>query len=104
MEKGFWSVRRDEAIIMVVVLAIVWFGVLPNSARAAENPNKGLDRLVESLLKHPNCIHYVVRKGDTLYSLARKHKVSVSELRVANAIRCDNLIKIGQVLVIPLKQ
>ncbi|MDA8092522.1 MAG: LysM peptidoglycan-binding domain-containing protein [Betaproteobacteria bacterium] len=43
--------------------------------------------------------HYTVRLGDTLYSLAQRYRVSVSELRAWNGIRHDDL-KPGQRLVI----
>ena len=42
----------------------------------------------------------VVRQGDTLYSLSRRHGVPVAELVTANRIS-DGKIKIGQMLVIP---
>ncbi len=43
---------------------------------------------------------YEVRAGDTLGRIARRHGVSVSELRAANNIRGD-MIRIGQKLRIP---
>jgi LysM repeat protein len=42
----------------------------------------------------------VVRQGDTLYSLSRRHGVPVAELVTANRIS-DGKIKVGQMLVIP---
>lgn len=42
-----------------------------------------------------------VEKGDTLYSISRKYSVTVSELRAANKLSESDVIKIGQVLVIP---
>ncbi len=40
---------------------------------------------------------HVVQKGDTLYSISRRYKISVQELKVFNNL-ADNNIKIGQVL------
>ncbi|SDR67771.1 Flagellum-specific peptidoglycan hydrolase FlgJ [Polaribacter sp. KT25b] len=40
---------------------------------------------------------YTVKKGDTLYSIARKFKVSVARLKQINNLR-DNIININQVL------
>ncbi|MFL1895093.1 glucosaminidase domain-containing protein [Aquimarina sp. 2-A2] len=40
---------------------------------------------------------YVVKKGDTLYSIARKYKLSVTELKKLNNLK-DNTIAIGQLL------
>jgi murein DD-endopeptidase MepM/ murein hydrolase activator NlpD len=46
---------------------------------------------------------YEVKAGDTLYSLAKKHDVSVAALLKANRLpRADVPLKVGQRLVIPL--
>lgn len=45
---------------------------------------------------------YVVQKGDVLGTIARKHKISVSQLKKANNLKSD-VIRIGQKLVIPSK-
>ena len=46
--------------------------------------------------------NYVVKKGDSLYSIARRYDTSVEELKVLNNIT-SNLLSIGQVLKIPNK-
>jgi len=43
---------------------------------------------------------YAVKSGDTLYLIARRHNLTVNELRVANGIWNDNLW-VGQTLYIP---
>ena len=45
---------------------------------------------------------YIVQKGDTLYSIAKKFEISVSDLMKSNSLS-TNTLKIGQVLVIPRK-
>lgn len=45
---------------------------------------------------------YVVAKGDVLGTIARKHKVSVAQLKAANNLKSDK-IRVGQKLVIPSK-
>lgn len=49
----------------------------------------------------PSSTRYTVRAGDTLYSIARRYGVTVQRLVSANNIRNANLIRVGQVLVIP---
>lgn len=44
---------------------------------------------------------YIVRSGDTLYSIALRHGTTVQRLVTANGIRNQNLIRVGQVLIIP---
>lgn len=44
--------------------------------------------------------NYIVKKGDSLYGIAKRHKISVEDIVIANALP-DNLIKIGQELSMP---
>ena len=44
---------------------------------------------------------YKVEKGDTLYSISRKYQITVAELRAANNLSENDIIKIGQKLIIP---
>jgi LysM repeat protein len=43
---------------------------------------------------------HIVKKGDTLYDLAKKYKTTVAQLKKVNKLNGDNL-KIGQKLTIP---
>lgn len=45
---------------------------------------------------------YVVAKGDVLGTIARRHKVTVAQLKKANNLKSDK-IRVGQKLVIPSK-
>ena len=47
------------------------------------------------------CIQYTVVKGDTLGKIARRYGTSVQVLVDLNHIKNRNLIRIGQVLLIP---
>lgn len=49
----------------------------------------------------PQGINYTVKTGDTLYAIARRYNVSVNQLALANNIKNINLIRVGEVLVIP---
>lgn len=44
---------------------------------------------------------YTVKAGDTLYSIARTYKTTVSKIAAANKITNINAIRVGQVLIIP---
>ncbi|GAA0369085.1 hypothetical protein GCM10008932_20930 [Alkalibacterium iburiense] len=49
----------------------------------------------------PTGRQYTVRSGDTLYSIALRHGTTVQRLASANGIINPNLIRVGQVLIIP---
>lgn len=51
----------------------------------------------------PDHHYYSVRRGDTLYRIARKYGVSTETIMASNDIRRENRIYIGQVLRIPGK-
>lgn len=44
---------------------------------------------------------YRVQKGDTLYSIARKHKLTLKQLLDANQLNSKSILRAGQTLVIP---
>lgn len=44
---------------------------------------------------------YKVERGDTLYSISKKYQITVAELRTANNLKENDIIKVGQKLIIP---
>ncbi|HEU4522761.1 MAG TPA: LysM peptidoglycan-binding domain-containing protein [Thermoanaerobaculia bacterium] len=57
-------------------------------------------RRLGALLRHAEDedIFYTVRKGDTLYAIAKKHKLSVGDLRELNDLPAKAILKPGQKL------
>ena len=51
--------------------------------------------------KSPDAIRYTVKRGDTLWGIAKKFGVTVSAVVNANNIRNPNLIYVGEVFIIP---
>lgn len=49
----------------------------------------------------PSGANYTVKTGDTLYAISRRYNVSINQLALVNNIKNVNLIRVGQVLVIP---
>jgi 2',3'-cyclic-nucleotide 2'-phosphodiesterase/3'-nucleotidase len=60
--------------------------------------------IAENTPKADNKKAYVVAKGDTPLSIARKFKVPFDDLLAANKIEDPHKLKIGQKLVIPVKK
>ena len=48
-----------------------------------------------------NTSYYTVKKGDTLYSIAKNNNTSVDDLKLSNNLS-SNLLSIGQKLLIPI--
>ena len=48
----------------------------------------------------PKTETYTISKGDTLFTIARKHKMTISELREANNMKTGERLKIGRVLTL----
>lgn len=46
---------------------------------------------------------YVVKPGDNLWTIARKHKLTIADLTVANGIAANTALQPGRKLVIPAK-
>ena len=44
---------------------------------------------------------YIVKKGDTLYSISRRYEITVAELRTANNLSENDVLQAGQKLTIP---
>lgn len=73
--------------------------------------NVNLDRFTSSVFlngaseatptKSPDAIRYTVKRGDTLWGIAKKFGVTVSAVVNANNIRNPNLIYVGEVFIIP---
>ena len=71
--------------------------VIPASTQAADTAPAATAGTVES-----GGQTYVVKSGDTLTRIARRHHVTLKELRAANHLTTDH-IKVGQKLKIPAK-
>lgn len=79
-----WHVWR--AISVVLLLSIILLGLGPAARPVWAAPHTGT---------------YIVRPGDTLYSIARRHNTTVSELMRLNHLSDPNRIQVGQVLLVP---
>jgi len=44
---------------------------------------------------------YTVARGDSLWSIAKRNNLTVSELAVSNNLRASSMLKVGQKLIIP---
>ena len=84
--------------------------VLPTIASPADLENQAYEQIgtvlpqdtaVPQPTATPEPLTYTIQAGDTLFSIARTHNITLIELTAANGIVNPNLIEVGQVLVIP---
>lgn len=94
VQKGdsLWSISRKFNVTIPEILEL--------------NSLKTVDLQIGEQLKIPTTEDqtlpktYIVKSGDTLWSIARENNISVSELKDANNLE-TNLLTIGQQLIIP---
>jgi len=72
---------------------------IPRPAEAGVSPTARLPQASETRLRSVQ--RYVVRRGDTLWDIARAHAVSPEDLRRVNNLSRDAVIRPGQELQIP---
>ena len=89
---SLWSISRK-------------FGVTVNDLKKVNNLSSNLLSIGQNLIipgknNNTSSNEYVVKKGDTLYGIAKKYNVSVDNLKSYNNLSTDSL-SIGQIIKIP---
>ncbi|RLA75841.1 MAG: hypothetical protein DRG30_04145 [Epsilonproteobacteria bacterium] len=76
----------------------------PEPIVAEKVSKKEKSSLVKKTKKKSNekIIPYKVKRGDLLYTIAKKHHITVDELKKVNKIKSDKYLKYGQILDIPV--
>lgn len=74
--------------------------VLSNYTRYAESVVKGIADYYGKNYNYNFDNEYIVKKGDTLYSIANKYNTTVNEIKNINNLK-SNTLSIGQILKIP---
>src|SRR5574344_490446 len=98
-----YIVKKGDSLYSIANL----YNVTVDALKAANNLTSNLLSIGQELIipsspekENINTITYTVVKGDTLYSIAKKYNITVSELTTLNNLT-DNVLSIGQKLVIP---
>lgn len=106
--KDYYFIHRNTGVTEPV---LVEYGFLDNkedAERLKANYEKYAEAVVRAVSEYLGIKYvppagetiYVVQKGDTLWSVARKLGVSVDDLKSFNNLTSDNL-SIGQILLVP---
>lgn len=75
---------------------------IPLEKRALFEQNYDPRKLAKVDIKLPRTIIYIVKSGDSLWSIARKHGISVAKIKEFNKIPKNNHLSIKQKLILPL--
>lgn len=81
-----------------------YYMYIPLEKRLIFEQNYDPKKLAKVEIKIPKTKVYVVKSGDTLWSIARKHGISVAQIKEYNKIKKNNHLSIKQKLIIPLKE
>lgn len=107
--KDYYFMHRNTGDTQSV---IVEYGFIDSTGDDANQIKNNWERYAEAVVKaiaeyiganyYPenNNNYYVVKAGDTLYSIAQNNNVSVSEIKSLNDLK-DNTLSIGQILFLP---
>jgi LysM repeat protein len=90
MKQSYLPMRILVFVIVVAVCSLLWAPFYSIQAVRAASEQTVASHLI-----------YTVRRGDTLYSIARRHSTTVAILAQINNIRNPRLIYVGQRLKIP---
>lgn len=77
--------------------------VVSNAMTTSNEKNDRANKQNNNKQKKPKTTNYTVKSGDNLSKIAKKHGVSVEDIKNANNLKSDNIIA-GQKLKIPAKK
>ena len=82
-------------------IAVTKKWMTPRSHRSTRKSKIVVQTNIEEITNEtPTKSVYIVKRGDTLYGIARKHDIEVSEICKINEIRYNSVLNVGQEIVI----
>ncbi len=96
------SLEREQLIRVGQVLRVPTNTYFPKSVTKSKKEKKltKKSKRIKKQLKKGK-VSYAIASGDTLFTIARKHHTTTKELREANGMERNALIRVGQVLQVP---
>lgn len=108
--KDYYFIIRDTSPDESILMEYAFLDSTKDDVNQIKNNYEGLaEAVVKSLAEYigvkyippvsSNATYYIVKSGDTLYSIARKFNISVDKLKELNGLK-SNLISVGQNLLV----
>ena len=107
--KDYYFIHRDTGVTEPVIVEYGFIDSTGDDVDLLKNKREELvDAVVRALATYINIPYlksdtYIVQKGDSLYSIARKYNINVNDLINLNNLS-SNILSIGQTLQIPKKE
>lgn len=100
------SAKRQSVLVAVFMLALLWglANVNDTDARLWEDNFIPAQQFEPSAIESDTTgLEYEVKRGDSLWRIAQIYKVDMQALAAANNLNLNSILKIGQVLQIPVE-
>ena len=73
-----------------------------STAKVASNSvNPKIKKKFKKIVVSKSLLHHKVKRGETIYSIAKKNNITVKSLKLANKLKSNRDLKIGRVLQLP---
>lgn len=110
-EKDYYFIHRNTGNTQPLIVEYGFIDDIPQQNQFLNNNYKELaEAVIKSILEYKNLpyfppktnsqINYIVKKGDTLYSIAQRYNITVDELKKQNQLS-TNQLTVGQSLILP---
>ena len=106
--RDYYFILRDTANNESVIVEYAFVDNIEDANNLKTDWQKYAEAVVRAIAKYINIPieennTYIVKSGDTLWSIAKKNSISVSELKEYNNLN-SNLLKVGQLLYLSPKE
>lgn len=106
--KDYYDIQKDTGDIETIIVNYGYVDNVNDANKLINNYREYAEAVVKAIANYKNIPYikkdnsmnvYIVKKGDSLYSIAKKYSTTVERIKELNNLK-SNLINIGQVLII----